>query len=313
MSTEIVFQQMLVIFLLIGVGVFTERKLKFTEETVQHLSSLVTNVCNPAIILMSALDRSGNAGPKELLFTAAAAAGMYVVLIFFAPILIRLLGIKEEKMAYTMMSVYGNQGFIGIPVASAVLGTQSLIFVSIYIIAFNLVIYTHGIRVIQKAGGKNGKKPSLKQMVNAGTVSGVIAVILFVFEIRLPAVLENALTYSGQCTTFLAMVILGISVSRTSLKSIFTEKKLYPFTFLRFIVIPVLWIGILHFFTSDMLLLGTAALMAAMPVGNLPLMMAKEHGLKTEMLAKGTIFTTLMSVLTITAVNVAMNWMLGLG
>ena len=55
-------------------------------------------------------------------------------------------------------------------------------------------------------------------------------------------------------------------------------------------------------FITNELILKTIAVMAAMPAANMPLMMAKQYGVKEDMISAGIILTTLTSIITIPAV-----------
>ncbi|MFR7971106.1 MAG: AEC family transporter [Lacrimispora saccharolytica] len=133
MSTGVVFQQMLVIFLLIAVGVFLYRKKAVTEVTSRQLSGLITNICNPALMIASVFSDEMPATRQDILLTAGIAAGTYVFAIAAGILVPRLLRVEpQERKYYHMMMVYGNTGFIGIPLVSALLGEGAVIYVTVF-------------------------------------------------------------------------------------------------------------------------------------------------------------------------------------
>lgn len=301
MSAAAVFQQMLVIFILISVGYGLSRGGRLSEAASKQMAGLVTNFCNPAIMITGALGADG-AGHKEVLLTAGLAAASYALLILLGALLPGLMGVpKGQRAFYHMMLVYGNTGFIGIPVVSAVLGQEALIYVTIYTLFFNLLIYTHGAAVMARAGGGSRRKGGrgIAGLINPGTVCGVLAVILYWWQIPLPKILEESLSYMAQCVTFLSMVILGVSLAGFRMRELFTEPGLYLLTAVRMLAVPILLTLVMKRFVADPLILGTFALIQAMPVANLPLMMAKQADLECGILAKGILLTTLFSVVTI--------------
>lgn len=157
MSTGVVFQQMLVIFLLIAVGVFLYRKKAVTEVTSRQLSGLITNICNPALMIASVFSDEMPATRQDILLTAGIAAGTYVFAIAAGILVPRLLRVEpQERKYYHMMMVYGNTGFIGIPLVSALLGEGAVIYVTVFNFFFNVLIYTHGITVM--AGGTGNRQ-----------------------------------------------------------------------------------------------------------------------------------------------------------
>lgn len=302
MSTMVVFQQMLVIFILIAAGYGLCKKGKLSEGVSKDLSGLVTNFCNPAIMLTGALD-AGSTTREAVLITAVIAAVSYAALILVGFLVPRVIGAPgAERRFYHMMLVYGNTGFIGIPVVSAVLGIEAVIYVTIFNLFYNILIYTHGITVLSSGGGERGRKPSWKGSINVGTVCSALAVVIFWWRIPLPAVVEDSIRYMAQCVTFLSMVILGISLANMRLKEVFLEKRLYAAAAVRMLIVPILMILVMKRFVSDPMILGVSALVTAMPAGNMPLMLAKQMDMECAVLSKGIILTTLLAVITIPVV-----------
>lgn len=137
MSIAVVLQQMVIIFLLIGIGMILYRRGMISEEGSKQISGLIINVTNPALLICSALEEGPKASLRELGIALAVYAVIFVILIAFGFLLPHILRVpKNLHYAYQMLTVFGNVGFIGIPLASAVLGSESLIFVSI----FNLLL-----------------------------------------------------------------------------------------------------------------------------------------------------------------------------
>ena len=54
-------------------------------------------------------------------------------------------------------------------------------------------------------------------------------------------------------------------------------------------------------------ILDVSVLLLAMPVGNMPLMLAQENGEKAEVLAQGAILTTILSLVTVTVNTMFLN------
>ena len=142
-----------------------------------------------------------------------------------------------------------------------------------------------------------------RKLVNAGTVSAAAAIVIYLGDFRAPAVLSSTLTYIGQCTTLLSMLVLGVSVAQMKLKDIISHPKLYGFVLLRQILVPVGCIMLLRPFLDNLLLLRTTALLLAMPAGNMPLMLSKQLQIDTDTIAQGIILTTVLGLVTIPVVS----------
>ena len=250
---------------------------------------------------------------------------------------------RDDRYSYRYLSVFSNVGFIGIPFCSAVLGVHSLIYVSICSLVFNLIAYTVGMSAMEKVGmrqngavkrggvdsrenltggdtgmggdstsgesrcsGEGGARKTmagLKKVVNSGTVFSILTIVVYILDIKFPSVIMNTLSYIGRSTTFLSMIVLGVSVASLSVKEIFGKPALYVFTLLRQIVVPIALIFVLKMFVDNTLLLQTAIIMVAMPCANLPLMMAKQYRAKEDTISSGIMLTTFCAILTIPIVT----------
>ena len=308
MSSLIVLEQMVIIFLLIGTGVILYRKKMLSEPTSKQLSGLIVNVTNPALLICSAFDEGPKVSLSELGFALGCYAVVYAILIavgFLTPWLLRIP--KKSHYAYRMLSVFGNVGFIGIPLASAVLGTGSLIFVAIYNLLYNLLIYTFGITVLQKAANREtpdsdpsvAKTGKLHMLINAGTISAALTVLFYLGDFPVPVIVSSTLSYAGRATTLLSMLVLGVSVAQISLREIFSNPKLYAFTLIRQILVPIGCVLLFGIFIEHTLILNTLLIMVAVPAGNMPLMLAKQLDMETDDISQGIILTTILSLVTV--------------
>lgn len=306
MSTVIVFQQMIVILLMMLTGFYLFRKQIIPKSASAVISALITKVCNPAVMLSSAFDESNTATNTDIMIAAAVAIILYIILLLLGkliPVILRV-PISERKF-YSMMSVYGNIGYMGIPVASAVLGAEAVIYLTVFIFFFNMLIYTHGVQTI---AGDQSEKGQWKRMINVGTIASVVTVVVYMLKIPVHVILTDTFTYIGRCTTFLSMVVLGGSLAQMSIKEIFSEKRLYVFTAIRFFLLPAAAALILRNMIANELIVSVSVLALSLPVANMPLMLAEERHIEARLLAKGIILTTLLSVISVTLSVMVLNW-----
>ena len=333
MSITVVLQQMVIIFILIGIGMILYRRGMLSENSSKQISGLIINVTNPALLICSALEDGPKASLRELGIALAAYAFIFAILIglgFLLPYVLRIP--RAIHYTYQMLTVFGNVGFIGIPLASAVLGSESLIYVSIFNLLFNLLIYTFGISLLQRAAAgqmqegaatpagqaqdgasfsagqvQDGASASarhpgsnrLQKLVNAGTISAVVTIIFYLGDFRVPVIISSALSYTGRATTLLSMLVLGVSVAQMAPKDIFSHPKLYVFTLLRQILVPIGCMLLMRQFSDHKMILNTMLLMAAVPAANMPLMLAKQMDMETESISQGIILTTVLSLVTV--------------
>ncbi|MCI8522341.1 MAG: AEC family transporter [Lachnospiraceae bacterium] len=313
MSITVVLQQMVIIFILIGIGMILYRSKMLSEETSKQISGIIINVTNPALLICSAFDDGPKVSLRELSIAFVSYAAVFALLIvigFLIPCLLRVP--KRLHYTYQMLTIFGNVGFIGIPLASAVLGSESLIFVSIFNLLFNLLIYTFGVSMLQRAAAgqaadadsiprHNSTSGRLQKLVNAGTISAVFTIVFYLGDFHVPVVISSTLSYTGRATTLLSMLVLGVSVAQMAPKDIFSHPRLYLFTLLRQILVPIGCVLLLRGLIDNKLILNTMLLMVAVPAANMPLMIAKQMDMDTESISQGIILTTILSLVTVPA------------
>lgn len=205
----------------------------------------------------------------------------------------------DEISAYKLMNIFGNTGFIGIPLVLGVIGGKAIIYVAIVNVAYGLLLYTYGITVAAKE--KNGFQ--WKRMLNVGNFSAFVAILVFLLAPPIPNVISSTLGYMANATTFMAMFVIGISLSRFSLREILMEKKLYLFVVVRFIVMPILFSFLFRRIISDRTLYYTMCFMMAVPVGNMPLLLMEESGRDSSILSKAIIISTILTIVTVPIVS----------
>lgn len=303
MSTEVVFGQMLIVFALMFAGLLLCKCNIISKASSKDFSALVVNVCSPALLIMSVFTTDAHIEKSSLVLFFGYSMIAYVIMILFGYFTNIVLKIpKHQRGDYQLMTIFGNCGFIGIPVAQALFGPQSLVYVAAFNLCYNIFFYTYGFWIITSDIEGVTIKSQFKNMINPGTISCVITIVIFWFDLKIPVLIQDFCTYAGQPSTLLALVVIGISLADMDIKAALKDKKFFAFTFLRFLIFPIAFISVMKLFIADLLIRSTMALMIAVPVGNMPAMVRAQYRQDDTLTAKGAVITTTLSVITITIV-----------
>src|SRR5699024_6473681 len=283
-----------VLFLMMAAGYAANRCRVMSKESEQLFSKLIVNLTCPALIINS-VTTSGRLESMGALFAIFGAAAVYYVLLpLLSKGLVRLLRVPAERAAeYESMLVYSNLGFMGIPVANAVLGPDSVLYLSIFMAVFNISVFSYGTLLIQPG---EGGKVHFRKMVNPGTVSAVAAILLYLLEVQLPSLILQPVASIGSTTTPLAMLVIGSSLARQPLREVLQEKSLLPFTLLRLLVLPAAVRLVWRWFLPGPMLLGALVLVSARPVASIVVMLCNGLGRDSSYISKGVFFSTVFSV-----------------
>ena len=136
-------------------------------------------------------------------------------------------------------------------------------------------------------------------MLNPGMVSGVAAILLIIAGVQLPGFLMTAVTYLGNVTSPMALVAVGFALANTDLKRIFCQPKLYVFSVIKLLLLPLGMLPLLRLATDDPALLSVCMVMFGMPIGNMPLILGNQKGIDGSTCSAAIILTTILCVFTI--------------
>ncbi len=301
MSTLVVLQQMGVIVILVAIGVYLYKKEVVDNTVSQRISVIVMDICNPALILASILSGNVTASHRDLIIAMILGAIFYFGLVILGMLLPLILRVEKDKRRfYNLMTVYTNVGFIGIPVARAILPDNAILYVIVCNVMYSLLFYTHGITVLS-----NGKeKMNLKKVLSPGTIMAIVALVVCWFKFTPPPIIANSISYIGNATVFLSMLLLGVSIARSDITQGFKEVRVWAYIAIRMVLLPIAMFFILRGIGCEPITVLGFCLMACMPVGNLPLIQSEKMGEDTTLLSRAITVTTIMSMATITALMI---------
>lgn len=298
MNIMIVLNQMIQLFFIIALGYALYKNNILDEFVNKKINTLILKVTMPAMILSSVF--CANHSEIEVLiqvfFIALIVYCLLPILGFLISKVIRI--DKSQQGLYIFMTVFSNVGFMGFPVMRAIFGEEAIFYTAVFNMFFNFLVYTLGILLINY--GTNHKVSiSYRDLFSPGIISCILAIIIFLMQIKIPDVLVNSFKMIGDMTTPLAMMMIGSTLATINIKEIFNDIKIYIYTIIKQIIIPVISFPILNTFIENPLILGITLIILAMPVGNSAVIFSYEYGGDVELAAKGVFITTALSVVTI--------------
>ena len=317
------------LFVLLIVGYVAGKRGIVDSVASKKFSSLIISIAQPALIIYSIISQpyyneSELAMAVRPIFSENFKLGLKTLLLGFGVHLfmalvaylacIRIKKLNERKILEFAM-VFGNTGFIGIPILGALFPDKGAFQASFIVISFNILMWTLGMLILGRQ--RDDVKLTLKKaLVNKGTIPSLIGIAVFLipaipafssFDLAatLPFATESLKYISGLCTP-VSMLIIGALISRVSLKRIFTTVKLYYLCLFKLFVTPmlvclVMKAGSLVFgYSSDWILF--AAALTSMPSATSVSMLAELYDISPEFSAQGVGMTSLISIATMPCV-----------
>lgn len=313
MDIGIIFGQMLVLLAMMVTGAFVFKKQWIGEEGAANISKLVVNVFNPLLVIGGVLGDTDAISKDKIFGNLQLVLLYYVIAIVFGVLLAWILHPpKNLRSIYTLMATFSNLGFMGIPVVKSLYGNEGVVYVSFYILLYNIIVYTYGMSLARRAAReKNGTdraekmdlSNSLKRIINPGVVAALLALIIFISGIKLPLPVVSLCDYMGNTTIPLSMMMIGISIAKADLRSYLKDARMYAFILLRMIALPILVALLMRNMGYDAVVFGVFIIELAMPIGSIIGLFAKECGADDAYCMKGTVLSTLASIITIPLVG----------
>lgn len=291
------FQKMLIMVLMMAVGFVAGKAKVMTEESNHSLSVIINKITMPCMVLYSALNNEHALSNAQVMELVVLALASYVVLILLSKLFTLIVRPEKGRRGlYEFILIFANQGFIGIPVISAVYGTDAVFYLSIFIIVFFLVLYSYGTCLVQEIPMKN---VDFRQMLSPMMIASVLGLVLYLCNVRLPQILTDTIGSLSQVSTPGAMLMTGAALTAIPLKGLFRNGRLFLASAAKLLLVPIALNLVFRLFIKDEMMLGIVTLASAMPVASNLSLLAAQYGKDEDLAASAVFITTVLSVVTI--------------
>jgi|LSQX01.2.fsa_nt_gb predicted permease len=263
-------QSVLSILLMISIGYVLSLKGWFSQETPALFSRLVVKVSLPALMisnLLTTFDR------RTLLEAGIGLVLPMFVIIFLFGIGRLLSGVlkvpSDRRGVFLSLFAFSNTIFIGLPVNVALFGEQSVSFVLLYYISNTVLFWTMGVNRIRLDGQSDYKSASVRQTIknflSPPLMAFIIAVVFIMLGVELPKFVMDTSRYIGNLTTPMSMLYVGNVIHSIRRDEIELDREMLAVISGRFIIAPLMILGLMYFIPVPELMKKVFVVQAAMP------------------------------------------------
>lgn len=304
-----VFNSVLVSFLKIAfyiiVGYVVRKRGLLSKEVRKGITDLIMAVIIPCSIITSFAGSVDTDTLKSciavfVLSFALSFAGMIVGAIFY-----RKNPRSDSVIRYGLACP--NVSFLGSPIVNALYGAPGMIYWSVFMVPYRLIMYTYGVACYTRPSGRDVVK---KFFLNPCVICTIIGLIIMLAKIQVPAGIISTLNYGGNCLTGLSMLVIGGIVADADKRDLF-NKNTISFSVLRLIVFPAATILVCWLFKVDAVVAGVCVVLAGTPTSTMNTLFAEKYDGDSELSAKLTVITTIASLLTIPLIAALLGAILG--
>lgn len=269
-TMPVMITQVVAMFLMMVIGAVLYRGQLVDNAGSKQLSNVALYVATPAVILQSLATTFDAA---KMVAGAACMALSFIFTLVSAGV--ARLYFRDRQRAAQLGITISNMGFMGIPLVQSVLGEEYVFYISACMAGQVPLIWSYGIWLISQ----DTSKISLKKIAtNPSIVAVVVGIVLFCCSIDLTGVIKVTAQDMGNLNTGLAMLVMGIYLAQTDLRSLVRDRNLYAACALRLLAVPAIVIAAMVLLPLDPIVKLVVVIALSTPCGTVSAMFPQMFG-----------------------------------
>ena len=295
MDFQNMFQTQGVLFLLMLLGFLLKKKGMINEGNKGFLSDLVINVTLPASIIKAFQIEFNREILQSGLVIFLVAVGIQLGSYLLAAVLYQKVETGHKKVLQ-YATICSNAGILGNPIAEGIFGSLGLLYASFYLIPQRTFMWSMGLTYFTEAPDR---KSLVKKIATHPCILAVVfGIIIMVFQIPLPGVIDQTVKSLAGANTAVSMLFIGSILTGVRFADLWTPLTIY-YNIVRLFLVPLLvWLCLLPL-GLDELVTGVSVVLAAMPAASVTAIMASKYHCDEVFATKCVVSTTILSMITI--------------
>lgn len=235
---EILIQKITSLALVMAAGFLLVRWGPFTKEDTRSLSKLTCYLIMPCSLFHAfQMERSGEI-LRGLGLVMLAALLLHGLMILLTAVLRKPLGLTPTEEASAFCT---NAGNLIIPLVSAMLGPQWVIYTCAYILVQTTLLWSHVKNLVCGERGIQWKN----LLLNPNILALLAGAACFLLNLRLPSLLDGTIDTLGNLVGPIAMLVVGMTIGSLRFQEVFGNRRVWLASALRLLVFPLLCLGLL--------------------------------------------------------------------
>ncbi len=287
-------QQIIILFILILTGFAGVKAGVIKMEGKKAFSDLLIYIIVPAMIIGSYMSEYN----PEILSNLIKAFWLSALLLLVGLAVTMLLTIKMKDKDIAIMRfacIFSNAAYMGFPLIRALFGTEGLLYASAFVTMFNLLLWTVGYAIV--SGQVKPKEVMRNIFATPALISVVIGLVIYLCRIPMPEIIKQPISLVGSMNTPLSMIITGMIIAGSKVKSLFANKKLIFVIVVKMFVIPAICFGLFALLGMNGMVAQVVLLLESCPTAAMTSVMAVQFSHDENLAAGAVVITTFLSIL----------------
>ena len=180
---DILLQQIGLFIIYILAGVILVRTRVLSRETLEPISKFVLKMALPVMVFINITDEVERQVLYESWPIFVIAVIFYIFMYAAGRGMVKLLHLQKNRAGiYQAMLLFGNIGFIGLPMIAGVFSEKGVLYASVFMIMDQFMLWTLGVKLLSPEG--EGRF-ALKKLVNPATVAILLGMILMLAQVKM--------------------------------------------------------------------------------------------------------------------------------
>lgn len=231
-----------ILLILIALGFLLSKLNIINKVGAKCMTDLVLYAVTPCVIIISFIRPFEKSAAKGLAVSTAAAVLAHTIFFIISMLVIKSKDIKRERVL-RFAAVFGNCGFMALPLQEALLGSEGVFYGSSVVAVFNLFVWSLGIFLM--SGDKKYIKPKAL-MLSPSIIAIVIGIVIFSFSLPIPDILKKPMSFMAGLNTPLPMIIIGYHLSKSDILKGLRDKGAMLSSLLKLAVFPLLALAVMY-------------------------------------------------------------------
>jgi len=290
-------QQVGLMFAFIAMGLLAAKRLWIDDKAVSGMTNILIYLVTPGVILNAFNRPFSRSRLAEFGIAAVVIVGVFFVMIAIAWALFARVRDADKRRDLRFATIYPNGGYLGLPLVQALLGSDGVFFAILFVVWFNIFVWTQGWSMFSTTPGGR-----IKQLFsNPALPTVAIGVVIFLTSLRLPNVVATGLGYLATMNAPLSMFVIGASLAAIKWRTFAADIWVWVGTAVRTVVVPLVMVLVLWVVPLPHEAKISILIQAACPVAAFMVMFSIMHKTNTDFATRLVCLSTLVSIVTLPA------------
>ena len=308
----LIFGQVFTLFLLVACGFVLGKMKIINSQSSQAIATVCLYVAMPCAIALSFYNTALSPRAeiisvlRELLFCFIAFLVAHVIMILSSRAMFQKAP-KDKNNVMRLAAVYTNCGFFSLPVIAALSDShKGTLYVGVYLAVFNLLYWTHGIKLLSPEVKINAKRLFLNPGM-IGVLAGLGFMGIALTGLSLSAITTHtvgatvfrAVEYLSALNTPLPMLLIGYYLSKTDFFAALKDGFAHLTVIIRMVVFPTLFLFAFYAVGMRGLMLIASVCVLGAPVSSSASMLTERYGQNTTFTVQVISVSMILSLITL--------------